>query len=96
MLVTDCDKAVHLFYNDLHGSKMKRFTLEDVIQQQSEGAGFDSKEVEEVLDHRLDTDTGQLKEEEDVLSLWYESRYLSGLVPGKRRSTGFRICWCCI
>ena len=58
--------AVQAFIlNDLleEGEEM---TLEDILEQ-SEGAGFDSKEAEEVVAELLDT--GQLVDEDGVITL---------------------------
>ena len=58
------NKAVQAFIMDELLIQDEEFTMEDIIQQ-AEGAGFDSKEVEEVLDTLLDTDV--IKEEEEII-----------------------------
>jgi hypothetical protein len=58
------NKAVQAFIVDELLAQDEELTREDVIQQ-AEGAGFDSKEVEEVLDMLLDTEV--IKEEEEII-----------------------------
>ncbi len=58
------DKAIQAFIVDELLAQDEELTREDVVQQ-AEGAGFDSKEVEEVLDMLLDTEVA--KEEEEII-----------------------------
>ena len=56
------DTAIRAFVVDELLATGDDLTREDIIQQ-AEGAGFDSKEVEEVLDMLLETDVLEEKEE---------------------------------
>ena len=56
------ESAIRAFIVDELLASNDEMTREDVIQQ-SEGAGFESKEVEEVLDALLETEVLEEKEE---------------------------------
>tara|TARA_B100000519_G_scaffold203338_1_gene225722 strand:+ start:5223 stop:5486 length:264 start_codon:yes stop_codon:yes gene_type:complete len=56
------DSAIRAFIVDELLADEDELTREDIIQQ-AEGAGFDSKEVEEVLDVLLETEVLEEKEE---------------------------------
>ena len=58
------EKAIQAFIVDELLVQDEDFTREDVLQQ-AEGAGFDSKEVEEALDLLIDTEV--LAEEEEFI-----------------------------
>lgn len=58
------EKAIQSFIVDELLATGKDFTREDIIQQ-AEGAGFESEEIDEVIDSLLDTEV--VKEEEEFI-----------------------------